>query len=278
MSSCRPKIALILRSDEMINQFNLKRVTIDTSFGPVDRCFEGYVYDVPILLIYGRFNGQKVPSNEINFQQTIEAIKNCGINKVIGTFVVGGINPEMPQGSVYVLGDMIGMNGYMINWNRNIPFHNAEMYEPFCPLLTKKLCEASKKMDFPVKTDAIYVSFYGWPRIETKGELKFYNKMGWDVVGQTCDPEATLAKLNQMCYAALAVQIDDPNSRNNYIEELNKRGQSKAYVESIRSCRKRTTQIVLQCLKDYVDYDCPICKKMSRKNSDFREFPDKYYD
>ena len=278
MNEFKPKVALIMRNDEMIEEFNLKRVTIDTSFGPVDRCFEGYVYDVPVLVIYGRFNGQKVPSNEINFEQTIEAIKNRGISKVIGTFVVGGINPEMPQGSVYVLGDLIGMSGYNIHWNRNISFHNAEMYEPFCPNLTKKLCEAAGKMEFPVKTNATYVTFYGYPRIETKGELKFYNKMGWDVVGQTCDPEATLAKLNQMCYAAVAVQIDDPNSRNEYIDGLEKNEQKKQYVESIKSCRERTTKIVLQYLKDFKDDDCPICKKMSRKNNNFREFPDKFYE
>lgn len=278
MNNIKPKVALIMRSDEMIEQFNLKRVTIDTSFGPVDRCFEGYVYDVPVLMIYGRFNGQKVPSSEINFQQTIEAIKNRGINKVIGAFIVGGINPEMPQGSVYVLGDMIGMSGYHINWDRNQSFHNAEMYEPFCPELTKKLCDAAQMMDFPVKTNATYVSFYGWPRIETKGELKFYNQMGWDIVGQTCDPEATCAKLNQMCYAAVAVQIDDPKSRSAYINELENNTKGTEYVESIRSCRQRTTKIILQFLKDYSDYDCPICKKMSRKNSDFREFPDKFYE
>ena len=257
---------------------NLKMVTIDTSFGPVDRCFEGYVYNVPVLVIYGRFNGQKVPSNEINFQQTIEAIKNRGVTKVIGTFVVGGINPEMPQGSVYVLGDLIGMSGYNIHWDKNISFHNAEMYEPFCPQLTKRLCDAANKMDFPVKTNATYVTFYGWPRIETKGELKFYNKMGWDVVGQTCDPEATLAKLNQMCYAAVAVQIDDPNSRNDYIDGLEKNEKKKEYVESIKSCRERTTKIVLQYLKDFEEDECPICRKMSRKNNNFREFPDKFYE
>ena len=184
----------------------------------------------------------------------------------------------MPQGSVYVLGDLIGMSGYNIHWNRNISFHNAEMYEPFCPNLTKKLCEAAGKMEFPVKTNATYVTFYGYPRIETKGELKFYNKMGWDVVGQTCDPEATLAKLNQMCYAAVAVQIDDPNSRNEYIDGLEKNEQKKQYVESIKSCRERTTKIVLQYLKDFKDDDCPICKKMSRKNNNFREFPDKFYE
>lgn len=273
-----PKIALIMRSDEIINEFSLKRVTVDTSYGPVNRCFEGYVYDVPVMLVYGRFNGQKVPSDGINFQQTIEAIKNRGISKVIGTFICGGINPEMPQGSVYVLGDLIGISGYHIDWNQNQSFHNAEMFEPFCPELTKRVCEAAKKMDFPVKTDATYVSFYGWPRIETKGELKFYNKMGWDVVGQTCDPEATLAKLNKMCYAAVAVQKGDPNNRSEYINCLAKKEKATEYVETIRSCRERTTKIVLQFLKDYTDYECSICNKMARKNKDFREFPDKYYE
>ena len=54
MNEFKPKVALIMRNDEMIEKFNLKRVTIDTSFGPVDRCFDGYVYDVPVLVIYGR--------------------------------------------------------------------------------------------------------------------------------------------------------------------------------------------------------------------------------
>ena len=164
----KPEIAIIMRSDEVIKQFNLKRVTINTSFGPVHRCFVGNIYDVPVLVIYGRFNSEKVPSSEINFEQTIEAVKNSGCKKLIGTFVVGGINPEMPQGSVYVLGDLVGMGNYNIHWNQNEPFHNAEMYEPFCPILTKKLCEASEKMPFPVKQNATYVSFYGYPRIETK--------------------------------------------------------------------------------------------------------------
>lgn len=278
MNNFKPEIALIMRSDEMIEEFNLKRITVNTSFGPVDRCFIGNVYDVPVLVIYGRFNGQKVPSNEINFEQTIEVIKNCGVDKVIGTFVVGGINPKMPQGSVYVLGDLVGMSGYNIHWDRNISFHNAEMFSPFCPDLTELVNKAADKMDFKVKKNATYVTFYGYPRIETKAELEFYNKMGWDIVGQTCDPEATLAKLNKMCYAGIAVQIDDPNSRNDYIDGLQKNERKKQYVESIQSCRARTTKIVLQFLKDYKKYDCNICNKMSRKNNNFREFPDKFYE
>lgn len=274
----KPEIAIIMRSDEVIKEFNLKRVTINTSFGPVHRCFVGKIYNVPVLVIYGRFNSEKVPSSEINFEQTIEAVKNSGCKKLIGTFVVGGINPKMPQGSVYVLGDLVGMGNYNIHWNQNEPFHNAEMYEPFCPILTKKLCEASEKMPFSVKQDATYVSFYGYPRIETKKELEFYNRQGWDIVGQTCDGEATCARLNQICYAAVAVQIDDPNSRKDYVDNLKVNKKKNQYVETIKSCRERTTKIVLQFLKDYKEESCPVCSKMSRKNNNFREFPDYFYE
>lgn len=274
----KPEIAIILRSDETIKEFNLKRVSINTSFGPVHRCYIGKIYDVPVLIIYGRFNGEKVPSNQINFQQTIEAVKNSGATKLIGTFVVGGINPKMPQGSVYVLGDLIGMGNYSIGWNQTHPFHNAEMFEPFCSKLTHQICLASRKMPFPVKENATYVSFNGYPRIETKAELEFYNKQGWDIVGQTCDPEATFARLNQLCYAGVAVQIDDPTSRADYIESLKESKEKDAYIESIKSCRERTTKIILQFLKDYKKYDCDVCSKMSRKNNNFKEFPNEFYE
>ena len=278
LENFKPEVAIILRSDETIKKFKLKRVSINTSFGPVHRCYIGKIYDVPVLIIYGRFNGEKVPSNQINFQQTIEAVKNAGANKLIGTFVVGGINPNMPQGSVYVLGDLVGAGNYNINWNQNESFHNAEMYNPFCSTLTKQLCDASRKMDFPVKENAIYVSFYGYPRIETRAELNFYNKMGWDIVGQTCDPEATCARLNQICYAGVAVQIDDPSGRAEYINKLEDNKKANAYVEDIKHCRERTTKIILQFLKDYKKYDCNVCSKMSRKNKNFREFPDEFYE
>ncbi len=278
MKDFKPEIAIILRSDETIKKFNLKRTTISTSFGPVDRCFYGYIYNVPVLIIYGPFNGEKVPSHQINFQQTIEAVKNFGATKLIGTFVVGGINPQMPKGSVYVLGNMVGIGNYDIYWNQNQSFHNAEMFEPFCSFLTQKLCLAAQKMPFKVKENATYVSFNGFPRIETRAELDYYNNQGWDIVGQTCDPEATIARLNQLCYAGIAVQIDDPGSRAGYIESLKTKKDKEAYVESITSCRERTTKIVLQFLKDYHQNECDICCKMSKKNNNFKEFPNEFYD
>ena len=160
-----PEIAFIARCDDVIADWNLKRITIDTSYGPVDRCYVGNVFDKEILIVYGRFNGQKVPSSMINYQQNIEAVKNMGCHNLIGTFTVGGIVPERPAGTVYVLGDLVGMGNYDISVNQRTSFHNAEMYRPFCPNLTEMLNKAADKMNFEVIRNAVYVCFHGFCHI-----------------------------------------------------------------------------------------------------------------
>lgn len=271
-----PELAFIARCDDVITDWHLKRITIDTSYGPVDRCYIGNIYGRNVLIIYGRFNGQKVPSSMINYQQNIEAVKNTGCHNLIGTFAVGGIVPERPAGTVYILDDIIGMGNYNISVNQLNSFHNAEMYHPFCPCLKKGLQQAGKNMDFDVVEDAIYVCFHGWPRIETKAELNFYHKMGWDIVGQTGDPEATTARLAGLCYAGVAVQIDDPLHREQ--AALTDSEGSKVNSNSIKEFRKKTTALIMQFIKEFQDSDCHHCQHLKRINNSFREFPDYVYE
>lgn len=273
----KPEVAFIMRSDEIIKEYNLKRITVDTSYGPINRCYFGNVLGIDIMIIYGRFNGQKVPSDMINYQQNVEAVKNMGCKNLVGTFVVGGIVPNRNAGTTYVLGDIVGMGNYHIEVNQKYGFHNAEMYNPFCEELTSQLKQASEKMKFEVIKDAVYVCFHGWPRIETKAELNFYNKMGWDIVGQTCDPEATCARLAGLCYAGIAVQIDDPMHREKDIERFDSK-KANSNSLSISRYRKNTTSIIMQFLKDFRKNNCGKCCNLKRTNNSFKEFPEFMYE
>lgn len=271
-----PKLAFIMRSDEIINEFNLKRTTIHTSFGPVHRCYVGKIFEIPVLIIHGRFNGQKVPSSQINAQQNIEVVVNSGAESLIGTYVVGGIKKENPIGSVYIIDDLVGMGNYSISWNQNVPFHNAEMYSPFCKNITEHLRNASSYVPFKVLKSSTYVCFHGWPRIETKAEIEFYEKMGWDIVGQTLDPEATQARLSGLCYGAIAVQVDDPLQRestsNSNLKEESNNG------EIITNCRKKTSALILEFIKNYKSKDCTNCNHINLKNNSFKQFPNSFYE
>ncbi len=273
-----PEIAIIMRDDELIEKFKLKRTTINTSYGPVHRCYYGFIHNVPVLIVYGRFNGEKGPSFTINHQQTIEAIKNSGAKKVVGTFVVGGIKPKFEQGTVYVVDDFIGMGNYKIDWNYNSPFHNAEMIQPVCPDLTAQLIAASKNKPFKVVEKATYVCFNGYPRIETRAELNFYNTIGGHCVGQTLDPEATICRLNGLCYGAICVQIDSPSSRTNYANSLDGKNAVNPYNKSIKECRVNTSSIILDFLKNYKNNKCEVCGNLKRKNNSFKQFPLSFYE
>jgi purine nucleoside phosphorylase len=273
----KPDIAIIMRSDEVIKKFNLKRITIDTSFGPVHRCYYGTISGKKVLIIYGRFEGQKVTSDAINAQQTIEAVANSGAKKLIGTFIVGGIKKSNPLGRTYIVQDLVGMGNYKFSCNQNYPFHNAEMFLPICRHLTDKIILSSKKMPFDINTNATYVCFHGWPRIETKAELEFYEKMGWDIVGQTLDPEATFARLYGLCYAAIAVQVDDPSSRDVYSKGDIKKDSKKQHMDLIKELRKKSTKLVLETIENLKKDSCDICCKLKRTNNSFKQFPEEFY-
>jgi purine nucleoside phosphorylase len=273
-----PDIAVVMRDDAMLKTYRFKRVTIDTSYGPVHRCYYGIINETKVLVIYGRFEGQKVPSQYINAQQTIEAVVNSGAKVLIGTFIVGGINPNKPIGSVYIIDDLVGMGNYQISWNQRYPFHNAEVFQPVCDHLTKGLVASAHDIDMEINYPATYVCFHGYPRIETKAELNFYHKMGWDVVGQTMDPEATLARLNGLCYAGIAVQIDDPQNRGKLIKSGIEEGKKEKHTNLIKEMRIKSSQIVLNFIKSYIKYDCPTCNKLKRTNNSFKQFPEVFYE
>lgn len=117
-------------------------------------------------------------------------------------------------------------------------------------------------VDFPVVNNAIYICFNGYPRIETRAELNFYESIGGDCVGQTLDPEATISRLNGICYAALAVQIDSPQARTKYANDIKKDPKANAYSMSISDCRKRTSLIILNFLKNFSNDKCNVCAKL----------------
>jgi len=129
-----------------------------------------------------------------------------------------------------------------------------------------------------VVTNAVYVCFNGYPRIETKAELRFYEMIGADCVGQTLDPEATICRLNGLCYAGIAVQIDSPKSRIDYVKDVAEDNQKNPYNMSIKDCRQHTTKIILDFLKNYKHNECNVCTKLKRENNSFKQFPEVFYE
>lgn len=268
-------IGIVGRFDTKLLKYKFKRIYIPTKYGLMDRAFYAIVEGKKVVVIYGRFDKNRTVSEDINFEKTQAAFNTVGAKTIIGTFVTGGIQKKHRIGDVFILSDLVGLGGYKKSLFREAGFKNVDMYIPFCEEIRKALIKGSKKCSFPVNTSGIYACFHGYPRIETKAELDFYEKNGWDIVGQTLDPEATLARESGCCYAAVAVTIDDPKTRKQFLEG-NKKARN-LIQNAIPKGRFKTTEVVFNALKYIPPLEkrkCMCGHKFHSEKSHFRYLPD----
>ena len=241
------EIGIVGRFDAELQKYKFKRVFIPTKYGLMDRAFWAMVEGKSVLVIYGRFDKERTISEDINFEKTQAAFNAARVKTIIGTFVTGGIQKKYRIGSVFIVSDIVGLGGYRKSLFKKRGFKNVDLYRPFCEKIRWALIRGTKEVKFPVYTKGVYACFHGYPRIETEAELDFYEKMGWDIVGQTLDPEATLARESRCCYAAVAVTIDDPKTRAQFLA-----GDKSARAltrDAIPKGRLKTTELIFKSLK-----------------------------
>jgi len=257
------KIAVIARPDWFFMNNSYQHVLIETKMGIHNRCFLTSYQDIPFLIIYGRFNRVRTTSQNINFMLTQEVLSSIGIETIVGTFTCGSIKPDSCAGEVYILNDIVGMGGYDHTRNENNGFRNVDMLNPFCSEATEILKNATLSLEFPVKNEGIYVCFHGYPRIETLTELDFYSANGWDVVGQTADVEATLAREAGCHYVGIATTIDDRKLRLRFLaNDLTAR---KSIDEHITTGRKKTFELFLAALPSLNKMKAITCNCQKQK-------------
>lgn len=251
------KAAVIARPDWFMEETSPMHLIVETHRGVHTRCYYGKKNGIPFLIIYGRFERVRGTSLDIDFESTQEVISFLGITQVIGTYVVGSIKDDDMAGTVYIPDDFIGFGGYNQSRNRKEGFRNVDMFTPFCVELRGTLVNSASALPFAVKDRGVYACFHGYPRIETAAELEFYNSLGCDIVGQTLDPEATLAREAGCHYSALAVTIDDHHIRKRFLANDNTAVND--INRHIEEGRKKTFDVFLEALPAITQLEQTTC-------------------
>lgn len=146
-----------------------------------------------------------VPPHKVNYRANIYALHTIGVKRIIATNAVGAISPKIKPGNLVVPHDLIDYTK-----SRHSTFYDEEpvthidVSQPYCPEIRSALIEAAKKAAAAVIDRAVLVCTDG-PRYETPAEIRMFGRMGCDVVGMTCMPEAVLARELEMCYASVCL-------------------------------------------------------------------------
>jgi 5'-methylthioadenosine phosphorylase len=145
-----------------------------------------------------------LPPHKVNYRANLYALKHIGVERIIATNAVGGINLEYSPGDLAIPEDILDMTKCRHStFFDAAPVTHIDLSQPYCPELRKALVDSSKETS-PAKTwtNSILVSTEG-PRYETPAEIRMFGLLGGDIVGMTGAPEVFLARELQMCYSTL---------------------------------------------------------------------------
>ena len=136
----------------------------------------------------------------VNYRANIQALKECGVRRIIAWSGPGIINTAFKPGDFVVPHDIIDETR-----NRATTFFDntgvgfIRQSQPFCPQIAHTLHDVLHDSGLPHHEHAVYACTEG-PRLETPAEIRKLRILGADLVGMTLAPEAFLAREKEICY------------------------------------------------------------------------------
>ncbi len=155
-------------------------------------------------------SGHTIPPHKVNYRANLYALKEIGVNQVIGMAAVGGITARMAPGQLCVPDQLVDYT-----WGRGHTFIEGDLAnvthidftEPYCEALRQVLISAGARAGIDLATSGTDGATQG-PRLETAQEIRRMERDGCDLVGMTGMPEASLAREIGLCYACCAVVVN----------------------------------------------------------------------
>ena len=161
-----------------------------------------------ILFIARHGNNHSIAPHRVNYRANIWALKERGVDSVIATYAVGGIDPELSVGDIVVPDQIVDYTwGRDHSFEEHIGLTHIDFTSPFDSGVRDSIIRSVKNSGFVHQTDGIYGVTQG-PRLETAAEIKRMKRDGCTVVGMTAMPEAALAKELDMRYAGVCFVVN----------------------------------------------------------------------
>lgn len=183
-------------------------IRVSTPYAPDPvSILSGTLGEEAVMFIPRHGAGHSVPPHRINYRANVWALRQIGVDVVVSIATVGGISRDAAPGTLLIPDQILdytyGRAHTFFDGDDGVVKH-ADMTEPYCEALRRRLVETAGRLDIAVVDGGVYAATQG-PRFETPAEIRRLERDGADVVGMTGMPEAALAKEIQLPYAAIAL-------------------------------------------------------------------------
>ena len=182
---------------------------VETPYGaPSAPLSFGRIGETSVAFLPRHGTRHELPPHRINYRANVWALKEVGVNRVIGPCAAGSLQESVRPGQFVVSDQLVDRtNGRRDTFYDGPITTHVGFADPYCPELRQLALKTSRDLGIDVHERGTVVTIQG-PRFSTRAESKWYQDAGWEVINMTQYPEAYLARELEMCYVNVALITD----------------------------------------------------------------------
>ena len=188
-----------------------KEVRLHTPFGdPSDVLITGRLGTVQMAFLARHGRDHQLAPHELPYRANIHAMKQLGMECVIGISAVGSMREKVSTGDLVLVDQFIdrtrGRTEESTFFGNGCVAH-ANFADPIWEPLRILVLEAARSTGAKVHDGGTYLCMEG-PLFSTRAESNLYRTWGVEVIGMTNLQEAKLAREAEIAYATVALVTD----------------------------------------------------------------------
>jgi 5'-methylthioadenosine phosphorylase len=205
------KIAVIggtgIYSEDILE--NVKTKKVRTPYGdPSSKIRIGSLREKRIAFLFRHSEKHSIPPHRVNSPANIHALKELGVERIIGITAVGSLKEEMKPGDIVIPDQFIDMTKQRVSTFFDGPkVAHVSMADPFCGEMRDLASKTIQSLGIRFHKKGTCVCIEG-PRFSTRAESDLWRLMKADIIGMTLIPEAVLAREKEICYLSISSVTD----------------------------------------------------------------------
>lgn len=150
----------------------------------------------------------ELPPHKINYRANLWAMKELGVERVLGPCAAGSLRKGVTLGDFVVCDQIVDRTRSRPHTFYDGPVTtHISFADPYCETTREVLIREGRALGITMHTHGTMVVIEG-PRFSTRAESKWFASQGWDTLNMTGYPEALLARELEMCYANVSLITD----------------------------------------------------------------------
>lgn len=188
-----------------------QEVVVETPFGkPSDALVTGTMFGVRMAFLPRHGRGHRLAPHELPFRANLYAMKQLGMDCVVGISAVGSMREDVRPGHLVLVDQFLdrtrGRTEESTFFGDGCVAH-AHFADPVWEPLRKVALDAARAAGAVAHDGGTYLCMEG-PLFSTRAESRLYRSWGVDVIGMTNLQEAKLAREAEIAYATVALVTD----------------------------------------------------------------------